>query len=90
MFEPSGGARQHCRALYWISRYLERAEHTIRLIDVRLDLGLDRRPSSAGWDFERLYAILRFSQTGEPPDTPAALIETSVFDLSNPDSVARR
>ena len=30
-------------ALYWISRYLERAEHTARLIDVRLDLGLDRR-----------------------------------------------
>ena len=30
-------------ALYWMSRYLERAEHTARLIDVRLDLGLDRR-----------------------------------------------
>ena len=29
-------------ALYWIGRYLERAEHTARLIDVRLDLGLDR------------------------------------------------
>ena len=25
-------------ALYWISRYLERAEHTARLIDVRVDL----------------------------------------------------
>ena len=30
-------------ALYWISRYLERAEHAARLIEVRLDLGLDRR-----------------------------------------------
>ena len=47
--------------LYWISRYLERAEHTARLIDVRLDLGLDRRPDSEGWDFERLYATLRLS-----------------------------
>ena len=28
-------------SLYWISRYLERAEHTARLMDVRLDLGLD-------------------------------------------------
>ena len=32
-------------ALYWIGRYLERAEHTARIIDVRLDLGLDRRPT---------------------------------------------
>ena len=30
-------------SLYWIARYLERAGHTIRLIDVRLDLELDRR-----------------------------------------------
>ena len=31
-------------ALYWIGRYLERAERTARLIDVRLDLGQDRLP----------------------------------------------
>src|ERR1044072_5293596 len=29
-------------ALYWISRYLERAEHTVRVVDVRLELGIDR------------------------------------------------
>ena len=29
-------------ALYWISRYLERAEHTARVVKVRLDLDLDR------------------------------------------------
>ena len=43
-------------ALYWISRYLERAEHTARLIDVRLDLGLDRRRADERWEFDRLYA----------------------------------
>lgn len=31
--------------LYWITRYLERAEHTARLLDVRLDLGLERSAS---------------------------------------------
>jgi uncharacterized alpha-E superfamily protein len=46
-------------ALYWISRYLERAEHTARLIDVRLDLGLDRRRDLDAWRFDRLYAALR-------------------------------
>ncbi len=39
-------------ALYWIGRYLERAEHVARVIDVRLDLGLDRR-AGGGWDFAR-------------------------------------
>ena len=38
-------------SLYWMGRYLERAEHLARLIDVRLDLGLDRRPN--GWNFSR-------------------------------------
>jgi uncharacterized alpha-E superfamily protein len=28
-------------SLYWMSRYLERAEHTARLIDVDLQLHLD-------------------------------------------------
>ena len=61
-FEDRGVAMLLSRvadALYWISRYLERAEHTARLIDVRLDLGLDRRPSGDGWDFDRLFAALR-------------------------------
>jgi uncharacterized alpha-E superfamily protein len=74
-------------ALYWISRYLERAEHMARLIDVRLDLGLDRRPDSEGWDFERLYAALRLS-TSDMPSSPAAMIELLVFDLSIRNSVA--
>jgi uncharacterized alpha-E superfamily protein len=34
-------------ALYWMSRYLERAEHGARLMDVCLDMGLDRsRPDT--------------------------------------------
>ena len=60
-------------ALYWISRYLERAEHTARLIDVRLDLGLDRRTDSDGWDFERLYDTLRLS-SADAPSSPAATV----------------
>jgi uncharacterized alpha-E superfamily protein len=75
-------------SLYWISRYLERAEHTARLIDVRLDLGLDRRRGHDGWEFDRLYAALRLA----PPDDvgalgPAALVDSLMFDLSNTHSV---
>jgi uncharacterized alpha-E superfamily protein len=74
-------------ALYWISRYLERAEHTARLIDVRLDLGLDRRRGDDRWDFDRLYAALRLAPPEAAPAGPAALVDALMFDPSNRDSV---
>jgi uncharacterized alpha-E superfamily protein len=74
-------------ALYWISRYLERAEHTARLLDVRLDLGLDRRAGTREWDFERLYDGLQLSPAPPSLASPAALIDTLVFDLSYRNSV---
>ena len=75
-------------SLYWINRYLERAEHTSRLIGVRLDLGLDRKPLSDGWDFERVYASLRLTKPAEPPRTPGALINQTFLDVSSRESVA--
>jgi uncharacterized alpha-E superfamily protein len=45
-------------SLYWMSRYLERAEHTARLVDVNLQLTLDQSPSSAGERWHRLQAGL--------------------------------
>jgi uncharacterized alpha-E superfamily protein len=74
-------------SLYWISRYLERAEHTARLTDVRLDLGLDRRASIDAWDFERLFAALRVSPVVETPASPGALIDALIFDSDNQGSV---
>ena len=35
-------------SLYWMSRYLERAEHTTRLLDVNLNLMLDESSTSCG------------------------------------------
>jgi len=77
-------------SLYWISRYLERAEHTSRLISVRLELGLDRHSDSDTWDFSRLFGSLRF-ETPVPtptPNDPGELIATMVFDTANRESVA--
>jgi uncharacterized alpha-E superfamily protein len=75
-------------ALYWISRYLERAEHTARIVDVRLDLGLDRLADSSGWDFGRLYSAVRVPPGSGLPASPAALVEALIFDPANRDSVA--
>jgi uncharacterized alpha-E superfamily protein len=75
-------------ALYWIGRYLERAEHVARIIDVRLDLGLDRRSTSGVWDFRRLYASLSLAAPDELPANPTALVEHAMFDAANRESPA--
>ncbi|HEX4348032.1 MAG TPA: alpha-E domain-containing protein [Vicinamibacterales bacterium] len=75
-------------SLYWISRYLERAEHTARLVGVRLDLGLDRRPNSDGWEFSRIYEGLRLKMASEMPASATALVDAVVLDLANRESVA--
>lgn len=74
-------------SLYWISRYLERAEHIARLVDVRLDLGLDRLSNAEGWNFDRLYEAASVPCDENPPDSPGALIDALVFDGLNPRSV---
>lgn len=71
-------------ALYWISRYLERAEHTARLADVAADLGLDGAAAHEARAIERLYASLGLAA----PDDPGAMLNTVLFDTSNRISVA--
>jgi uncharacterized alpha-E superfamily protein len=70
-------------SLYWIGRYLERAEHTARLIDVRLDLGLDRRANADGWDFSFLYSMVKPESKEAAAMSPTALSEALVFDPAN-------
>jgi uncharacterized alpha-E superfamily protein len=74
-------------SLYWIARYLERAGHTIRLIDVRLDLELDRRANEEGWDFTRLCAAVNCEVKPEAQTSPSRLVDSLVFDVSNRGSV---
>src|SRR6202012_6047754 len=49
-------------SLYWMSRYLERAEHTVRLLDVNMGLMLDRPATSTKGRWKRVLAAL-----GNPP-----------------------
>ncbi len=73
-------------ALYWTGRYLERAEHGARVIDVRLDLGLDRLPGG-GWDFTRLFDSLQHDPPAEPAANPPALVDAAFLDHTNRESV---
>src|ERR1700761_2166713 len=66
-------------SLYWMSRYLERAEHTTRLLDVNLNLMLDEVPTGAERRWQRVLQAL-----GRPKDVtwtgePYALTQALAF-----------
>jgi uncharacterized alpha-E superfamily protein len=75
-------------SLYWVGRYLERAEHVARVVDVNLNLALDRTPESSDRHWDRLFESL---QTPLPPEAlgdAEALTALLTVDLSNRDSLA--
>ena len=76
-------------SLYWMSRYLERAEHTARLVNVNLYLTLDRAPGDAARHWGRLLASLRMPPTlPESASVLAAEATEKVLDLANRDSIS--
>jgi uncharacterized alpha-E superfamily protein len=76
--------------LYWIARYLERAEHTARLLEVGLDLGLDRIAASRRGTADRLYASLGLplEVVSHRPGERSSLLDAALFDLTSRNSVA--
>jgi uncharacterized alpha-E superfamily protein len=80
-------------ALFWMSRYLERAEHVARLLDICFHLELDLRGVMAGpreLHWTSLAAILQ--QQGPVPShdslsPQAAVSHWLTFDLDNPNSI---
>jgi len=74
-------------SLYWMSRYLERAEHTTRLLDVNLNLMLDESAVSAERRWQRVLQAL-----GNPRDIvwkgdPYELTRTLCFDIDAKSSI---
>ncbi len=73
-------------SLYWMSRYLERAEHIARVVNVNLNLTLDRAPADAARHWGRLLGSLP-----APPSFPRAAADASdgdTVDLANRESIA--
>jgi uncharacterized alpha-E superfamily protein len=75
-------------SLYWMSRYLERAEHTARLVDVYLNRALDLSDVSD----DRRWALMQASlHAGLPVASgadPYARARVLVFDSANESSLA--
>jgi len=74
-------------SLYWMSRYIERAEHTTRLLDVNLNLMLDESAISADHRWQRLLVALGSPKDVKWPGDPYALTQTLAFDTEIPSSI---
>jgi uncharacterized alpha-E superfamily protein len=73
-------------SLYWMSRFLERAEHTARLIDVHLNQMLDQAGGDANLRWQRLLRSLRTAQPAEEADA-YSVTRSLTFDEANTSSI---
>jgi uncharacterized alpha-E superfamily protein len=72
-------------SLYWMSRYLERAEHTARVMNVQLNLMLER---GAGSDDRHWARVLKELGVELTEDSPAlAVAQSLVHDTASPSSI---
>lgn len=74
-------------SLYWMSRYLERAEHTTRLLDVNLNLMLDETSTSAERRWQRVLEALGKPKDIEWAGEPYALTQALIFNTGNKASI---
>lgn len=68
-------------SLYWMSRYLERAEHTVRMLDVNFSMTLDRSSTSEDVRWRRLLLALGSSAKDWSGDSHT-LVHTLTHDES--------
>jgi uncharacterized alpha-E superfamily protein len=74
-------------SFYWMSRYLERAEHTARLIDVDFQLRLDQSPEAGSARWLRLLDALQVPIPAGGKIDSATLAYTLTLDRANPSSI---
>jgi len=74
-------------SLYWMSRYLERAEHTARLIDVDFQLRLDQSPEAGSGRWLRVLEALQAPVPEDGKIDATTLTHILTLDKTNPSSI---
>jgi len=75
-------------SLYWMSRYLERAEHTARIVDVHLNIMLDISPDeSNGNRWERLLDSLQIKHAHLSTIDAFNAVQLVTLDHTDPNSI---
>ena len=79
---------RHAEALFWLARYVERAENLARILDVNATFARDGRGDQDWLPVLQLNADEeRFAET-HPAPTPEAVLGFYVTDQDNPSSIA--
>ena len=74
-------------SLYWMSRYLERAEHTTRMLDVNLNLMLDESWVSSDHRWQRVLHALGKPKRVKWEGNPYKLARSLTYDTGHKSSV---
>src|SRR5579864_6518143 len=74
-------------SLYWMSRYLERAEHTARVIQVQLNLMLERGAGTDNRDWLRLARSLGVESADDDSSPSEASVQSLLHDSSDRASI---
>ena len=74
-------------SLFWMSRYLERAEHTARVINIQLNLMLERGSKSDDLDWARVLRSLGVELDAEDVVGAQVLAQSLLHDASNQYSI---
>lgn len=74
-------------SLYWMSRYLERAEHTARLLSVGLNQTLDQTPELAAPRWGRILAALHVPPPREGLADTYAITRELTFEPANVNAI---
>ncbi len=70
-------------SLYWMSRYIERAEHTARITAVKLESMIEQTPEDARASWMRVVEALQNEFREDLPQDAFAITKRLVFDRGN-------
>lgn len=73
--------------LYWMARYLERAEHTARVVNVHLNLELEQPQDASFGRWARVLESLGMSKEPAQELDPHSLLHLICFDAASPASI---
>src|SRR4051812_34915729 len=74
-------------SLYWMSRYIERAEHTSRVMAVKLESMVEQTPEDASASWSRVVEALRGEKFDHQPQDAFAITKKIAFDRSSDSSL---
>lgn len=74
-------------SLYWMARYLERAEHSARVLAVKLEAMLDQTPEDATEAWIRVVGALAWPMTGDVKGAPLEIARQLTLDKTQASSI---